>query len=84
MTYTLPTDLSGAGGTIPITFGPTDGLLWGPYPTTFTTFDPNIPVNTAIDAAGNLTVGIVGTVSPPAGTTTGTYTGTITLTVSYL
>jgi hypothetical protein len=32
----------------------------------------------------NLTVGIVGTVSPPAGTTTGTYTGTITLTVSYL
>jgi len=84
MTYTLPTDLTGAGGNIPITFGPTDGLLWGPYPTASTTFDPNVPFLTALDGLGNLTVGIVGTVNPPVGTTTGTYTGTITLTVSYL
>jgi hypothetical protein len=84
LTYTLPTDLSGAGGTIPISFGPNDGLLWDPYPGAFTTFDPNLPVNSAIDATGNLTVGIIGTVSPAAGTTTGLYTGTITLTVSYL
>ncbi len=84
LAYTLPTGLTGPGGSIPITFGSTDGLLWGPYPTASTTFDPNIPFLTALDVAGNLTVGIVGTVNPPAGTTTGTYTGTITLTVSYL
>jgi hypothetical protein len=84
MSYTLPTGLTGAGGTIPISFGPSDGLLWAPYPTAFTTFDPNVPFLTAIDVTGNLTVGILGTVNPPTGTTTGTYTGTITLTVSYL
>ncbi len=82
--FTLPTTLVGAGGSIPISFSTTDGLLWAPFPTTNTTFDPNVPFVTAIDGAGNLTVGISGTVSPPATTTTGNYTATITLTVSYL
>lgn len=82
--FTLPTDLAGPSGTIPITFGATDGLLWGPFPTAFTTFDPNIPFLTTIDPSGNLTVGITGTVNPGIGTTSGTYTGTITLTVAYL
>lgn len=81
---TLPLELVGAGGGIPISFSATDGLLWAPFPTTNTTFDPNVPIVTALDGSGNLTVGISGTVSPPAGTTTGNYTGTITLTVSYL
>jgi spore coat protein U-like protein len=83
VTFTLPTDLTGAGGTIPITFGTTDGLEWAPFPTAFTTFDPTVPYLTAIDGTGNLTIGISGTVNPPSGTTTGTYTGTITLTVAY-
>jgi hypothetical protein len=83
VTFTLPTDLTGAGGTIPITFGTSDGLEWAPFPTSFTNFDPTVPHVTAIDGTGNLTIGISGTVSPPAGTTTGAYTGTITLTVAY-
>jgi hypothetical protein len=81
---TLPLNLSGAGGDIPISFSATDGLLWAPFPTTSSTFNPNVPLVTALDGSGNLTVGISGTVSPPVGTTTGNYTGTITLTVSYL
>jgi spore coat protein U-like protein len=81
---TLPLTLSGAGGDIPISFSTTDGLLWAPFPTSNTTFDPNVPLVTSLDASGNLTVGISGTVSPPASTTTGNYTATITLTVSYL
>jgi spore coat protein U-like protein len=81
---TLPLTLDGAGGSIPISFSATDGLHWNPFPTTSTTFDPNIPYLTNLDGSGNLTLGISGTVSPPAATTTGNYTGTITLTVSYL
>jgi hypothetical protein len=84
VSLTLPLTLSGAGGNIPISFSNTDGLLWAPFPTTNTTFNPNVPLVTSLDGTGNLTVGISGTVSPPAGTTTGNYSGTITLTVSYL
>jgi len=82
--FTLPAVLTGAGAsTIPITFGGSDGLQWTAYPTTSVTFNPNATYFTSLDAAGNLVVGISGTVSPPTGTTTGNYTGTITLTVSY-
>lgn len=84
VSLTLPVQLTGPGGNIPISFGNTDGLLWDPFPTAFTTFDPNTPLVTSLLASGTLSVGITGTVSPAAGTTTGTYTGTITLTVSYL
>jgi len=84
VSFTLPIQLAGPGGNIPISFGTSDGLEWGPFPTAFTTFDPNVPYLTALSGSGTLTIGITGTVSPPAGTTTGTYTGTITLTVSYL
>lgn len=84
VSFTLPTVLTGSGNaTIPITFSSSDGLRWNPYPTTFTTFSPAAPFATATDGSGNLVIGIAGTVSPPALTTTGLYTGTITLTVSY-
>jgi hypothetical protein len=83
ISFTLPAVLTGPGGSIPIDFGVSDGLLWAPYPTAFTTFDPNVPFSTALDASGNLAVGISGTVSPPLGTTPGTYTGTIGLLVAY-
>jgi hypothetical protein len=84
VSYLLPTVLTGAGGaTIPISFGASDGIQWVSFPATFTTFNPNAAFLTALDVAGNLVVGVTGTVSPPLGTTTGTYTGTITLTVSY-
>ena len=84
ISFALPTVLTGAGSsTIPITFGAADGLLWSPYPGAHTTFNPNAVNFFAIDPSGNMSVGIAGTVSPPAGTTTGSYTGTITLTVAY-
>jgi hypothetical protein len=83
--FTLPTVLDGgAAGSIPISFATDDGLLWGPFPTSYTTFDPNVPLVTGLDGSGNLTVGVSGTVSPPANATTGNYSGTITLTVAYL
>jgi hypothetical protein len=84
ITFTLPTVLTGQGNaTIPITFSSSDGLIWSPYPSTFTTFSPAAPFATGLDGSGNLVVGISGTVAPPALTTTGLYTGTITMTVSY-
>lgn len=84
VSFALPTVLTGPGAvTIPITVGGSDGLEWTAFPTTFTTFNPNGAYLTALDGAGNLTVGVRGSVTPPLGTTTGTYTGTITLTVIY-
>jgi hypothetical protein len=83
VSFTLPTVLSGPGGTIPITFGSTDGLLWTTYPTTKSTFNPNSSFFVTTDGSGNLVIGISGTVSPPLATVTGTYSGTITLTVTY-
>jgi hypothetical protein len=84
VSFTLPTVLTGTGSaTIPITFSATDGLLWTPYPGTYTTFNPNAPFFTTTDSHGALVIGIAGTVSPPANATTGAYSGTITLTVAY-
>jgi hypothetical protein len=84
VTYTLPTTLSGVGGTIPITFGASDGLLWNPFPASFTTFDPHVPFPVLFGAAGALTVGITGSVAPAIGTVPGSYTAVITLSVEYL
>ena len=84
VSFVLPAVLTGAGSsTIPITFGGTDGLNWTSYPTTFVTFNPNAPFLVNTSGAGNLTIGISGTVSPPTGTTTGNYTGVVPLTVAY-
>jgi spore coat protein U-like protein len=84
VSFALPASLGGpAGATIPITFGNADGLLWAPFPTTFTTFNPNGAFAANMDGFGNLEVGITGTVSPPGGTVSGVYTGTITVTVAY-
>jgi hypothetical protein len=84
VSFTLPTVLSGPGGDIPITFSATDGLRWDPYPGAFTTFNPNAVFATTITAGGTLSIGIIGSVAPALGTTTGTYTGVITLTVAYI
>jgi len=81
--FTLPTVLTGTSGSIPVTFGAADGLLWTAFPTTHSTFDPNAPFFTTTDGSGNLVIGISGTVSAPLTAVTGTYTGTVTLTVSY-
>ncbi len=84
VSFVLPTVLTSAGSTtIPISFGGSDGIQWTSFPATFFSFNPNGAFLTALDAFGNLIVGVTGTVAPPLGTTTGTYTGTITLTVAY-
>jgi hypothetical protein len=84
VSFTLPTVLTGAGSaTIPITFGSTDGILFGTYPAVAGTFNPNAVSFPSLSGTGNLSLGIAGTVSPALGTTTGAYTGTITLTVAY-
>jgi hypothetical protein len=84
VTFTLPTVLTAPSGSIPISFGVSDGINWSLFPTFFTTFDPNGPYIATLNASGTLTIGITGTVSPAVGTLPDTYTGTITLTVSYL
>jgi hypothetical protein len=82
--FALPAVLTGVGGaTIPITFGNADGLQWTTYPSAFVSFNPNAAYFTGLNTAGNLTIGIAGTVSPPLGTVTGNYTGTVSLTVTY-
>ena len=82
--FALPIVLDGPGGsTIPVTFGNSDGLNWTTYPTTFATFNPNTTFFTLLSAGGSLVIGISGTVSPPALTSTGSYTGTVTMTVAY-
>jgi hypothetical protein len=84
VTFALPGTLGGpAGATIPIVFGNADGLLWAPFPTTFTTFNPNAAFATAVDGLGSLEIGVRGTVTPPAATVSGVYTGLITVTVAY-
>ena len=84
VTFALPSTLVGPGAsTIPITFGVNDGILWAPFPTTNTTFNPNAVFNTNIDGTGALEIGIIGTVNPPVATVSGVYTGTITVTVAY-
>lgn len=84
VTFTLPTVLTGGGGsTIPITFNNTDGLNWTNFPIASSPFNPNVPFFTTLSPTGTLVIGILGTVSPPLATTTGTYTGTVTLTVAY-
>ncbi len=84
VTFALPTVLTAPSGSIPISFGVSDGLNWSLFPTFFTSFDPNGPYIATLNASGTLTIGISGTVSPPVGTLPDTYMGTITLTVSYL
>jgi hypothetical protein len=83
VSFALPTVLTGAGSTtIPISFGVNDGLLWTAFPTANTPFNPNAPFFTNT-GTGNMVIGIMGTVAPPLGTTTGNYAGTIVLTVAY-
>jgi spore coat protein U-like protein len=84
VSFALPTQLDGAGGSfIPVTFGSTDGLNWSSFPSTFTTFNPNANFFTVLSGTGGLVIGLTGTVSPAALTSTGTYTGTVTMTVTY-
>ena len=82
---TLPSELTnGVGDAIPIWFESDDGILWGlGFPGAFSTFNPLVSQALSFDGTGNLTVGITGTVDPPASAVNGDYAGTIVLTVAY-
>ncbi len=82
--FTLPAALSNVpGDLIPITFGGNDGLIWDPFPASYTTFDPRVTHFDVIDGTGSLVVGITGLITPPIGVPPGPYSATITLTVAY-
>ncbi len=82
--FTLPAALSNVpGDLIPLTFGANDGLIWDPFPASYSTFDPRVTHNDVIDATGMLVVGITGLITPPIGVPPGPYSATITLTVAY-
>ncbi|HEX9728766.1 MAG TPA: DUF4402 domain-containing protein [Gemmatimonadales bacterium] len=85
VSFVLPGTLVGpAAATIPISFGPTDGCLWAPFPASCTVIDPTAPtLALALDGSGLLEIGVIGTVTPPAATVSGIYTGTITVNVAY-
>jgi hypothetical protein len=85
----LPSVLDGqgpaAGSTLGVAFGVTDGSRLTTGTTTIAeTFDPAAAKITALDAGGDLWIGIAGTVTTELTSTNGDYQGTIQLTVSYL
>jgi hypothetical protein len=86
-TFTLPSDLSdGASNSLPIVFNALDGG-YAPASTDQTTassFDPNSPFTTTLDASGgNLYLWLGGTVTPAQNQPAGTYEGDITLDIAY-
>ena len=85
ITLLLPSQLTGAGTTIPLTFGAADGG----YSLTGSTaglmpFDPRVPLTTVLSNSGRGTVFLGGTLVPPNSQRAGSYVGTITITVAPL
>jgi hypothetical protein len=85
ITLLLPDQLTGAGATIPLTFGATDGgySLTG-FTADLTPFDPRVPFTTALSNNGRVSVFLGGTLVPPNLQRAGSYVGTITITVAPL
>lgn len=83
--FTLPTNLTNGGNTLPISFGASDaGHNVANLAAGATTFDPSAGTTTDIGSLpAELYVWVGGTVSPGASQATGLYTGTVTLTVQY-
>jgi len=81
---TLPTALTGANGSVPLTFGPADGGH-GATPTVAASqpFDPRVPLTVRLPGNGTYYVWLGGTVQPLAQQRPGTYSAAILLTASY-
>lgn len=81
---TLPTALSGATGSVALSFGPADG---GHGPTSSVAasmpFDPRAPLTVALPGNGTYYVWLGGTVQPLVQQVPGTYSAAIVLTASY-
>lgn len=82
----LPTEMTGTGGALPLTFGAGDGGH-GPDPAIASSqvFDPRAPLTTTLSSKnGAYYIWLGGTASPPIQQRPGPYTATITLTASFL
>lgn len=81
---TLPTALTGANGSVPLTFGPADGGH-GPTPDVPASqpFDPRVPLTVRLPGNGTYYVWLGGTVQPLAQQRPGSYSAAIVLTASY-
>jgi hypothetical protein len=81
---TLPTALTGPGGSVTLTFGPADG---GHGPTSAIgasqPFDPRGPLTIILPGNGTYYVWLGGTATPVVQQVPGTYTATIVLTATY-
>lgn len=81
---TLPTALTGATGSVPLSFGPADG---GHGPTSAVTgsqpFDPRVPLTVRLPGNGAYYVWLGGTAQPLPQQRPGTYSAAIVLTASY-
>jgi len=85
-TLTLPSEMSDGSNSMSITFGPTDGghAMASTDQASATSFDPNSPLTTTLDATdGSLHLWLGGTVSPSYNQPAGTYQGDITLDIAY-
>jgi hypothetical protein len=81
VTFTLPAALAGeAGASLPLRFGPGDGMVVLPRSTSVIEFDPGEPVTFRIPPdAGGAQIFLGGTALPGPRQPPGSYTGTITV-----
>jgi len=85
ITLLLPGQLTGAGASVPLTFGATAaGYSQTGSTAALTLFDPRVPFTTVLSNNGRGTIFLGGTLVPPASQRAGSYVGTITITVAPL
>lgn len=82
--FTLPTAMTSGALSMPLVFGPTDGL----YALTATVgsataFDPRVPLLARLSANGRLYFWLGGTVTPSSAQAAGAYAATVTVTMAY-
>jgi hypothetical protein len=84
--FTLPSDLTDGANNLPIVFNALDAAHAGisTDQSSATSFDPNSPLTTTLDAtSGELYVWLGGTVTPDKNQPAGTYSADITLDIAY-
>jgi hypothetical protein len=81
--FTLPTNLTGPGAAIPITFSTTDGQRSTTNnPLTGTSFNPHASQSVSVLFSGSVFVWLGASVSPPINQAAGTYSATVVLTTT--
>lgn len=84
LVFTLPAALTGPGGTIPLTFGPSAaGYSAAQSIANQVPFDPRSPYRDVLANNGRASVYLGGTATPAAQQAPGTYTGVVQLSIRY-